>query len=180
MLLLDLRASSGSSHRRDLDLGRNDTCPPGIVWRVMRLGDYDPSTLGEIAAVDVVSIDLAGYYEIVPRGNVNPFVITAPVNEIIRSPSQNTVRLTDGDAQRIAELWRRLPPTEPARCHTPRYGLRFWLAGQKVIEASLCWECSNAYGYAGETRISFTFDPRSQVAVSLLMQLRQVLPDQPT
>jgi len=146
----------------------------------MRAGDYDPSTLGEIDAVDVVSIDLAGYYESAPRSAVNSFVIAAPVNEIIRSPSHRSVRLAGGDAQRIASLWRRLPPTEPARCHTPPYGLRFWLAGQMVVDASLCWECANAYGYAGETPVSFTLDPHAPVAVSLLIQLRHVLAEQPT
>jgi hypothetical protein len=144
----------------------------------MRAGDYDPSTLGEVDAVDVVAIDLDGYHENAARSEVNPFVTAAPVNEIIRSPSHRTVRLAGGDARRIADLWRQFTPTVPARCHTPPYGLRFWLAGHKVIEASLCWECSNAYGYAGETPISFTLDPRAPVAVSLLRQLRQVLPEQ--
>jgi hypothetical protein len=145
----------------------------------MRAAEYDPSTLGEIDAVDVLSIDLASYAEGAPRSELNSSIITAPVNEIVRSSPRRTIRLIGPDAQRIADLWRRLPPTEQARCHTPPYGLRFWLAGQKVIEASLCWECSNAYGYAGETPISFTMDPRDPAAVSLLMQLRQVLPEQP-
>ena len=146
----------------------------------MRAGDYDPSTLGEIDAVDGVSVALAGYHENAPRSAMSSFVIAAPVNDVIRSPSHRTVRLAGGDAQHIAGLWRRLSPTEPARCHTPPYGLRFWLGAHKVIEASHCWECGNAYGYAGETPVSFTLDPRAPVAVSLLMQLRQVLPEQPT
>jgi hypothetical protein len=84
--------------------------------------------------------------------------------------------LTGLDAQRIAELWRRLPPAESARCHIPPYGLRFWRAGQKVVEVSLCWECNNAYGYAGDKALWFTFDAGAPVSVSLLMQLRHVLP----
>ena len=50
----------------------------------MRAGDYDPSTLGEIDAVDVVSIDLAGYRENAPRSEMSSFVIAAPRNPVQR------------------------------------------------------------------------------------------------
>ena len=99
------------------------------------------------------------------------------VHEFIRSGAvPGEIKLEGVDAERIASLWRQLPPGEPARCHIPPYGLRFWQAGKKVIEASLCWECNNAYGYSGRQTLWFTFDAKAPVSVALLMQLRHVLP----
>jgi hypothetical protein len=128
----------------------------------MPLRQHDPSTLGRIDAVDVVALNASASV-----GSVNEFIRSAVVGEI---------RLTDVDAERIAVLWRALPPSEQARCHIPPYGLRFWLAGQKVIEASLCWECDNVYGYAADETMHFSFDSKAPVSVSLLMQCRHILP----
>ena len=86
------------------------------------------------------------------------------------------VRLTEEDSERIAALWRALPAGEQARCHIPPYGLRFWLSGRKLIEASICWKCDNVYGYAGDAPLHFAFDSKAPVSVSLLMQCRHVLP----
>ena len=127
-----------------------------------REGSYDPADLTEIDAGDVVALDSSAHVQ--------------GVREFIRLANVRETKLMGRDAQAIAELWRRLTPAEPARCHIPPYGLRFWLAGHKIVEASLCWECNNAYGYAGHTPVSFTFDATAPAAVSLLMQLRRVLP----
>lgn len=125
---------------------------------------YDPSTLGRIDAVDVVALDAAAP--------------VASVSEYIRSSGVvGEIRLTGEDAERIAALWRALPPGEQARCHIPPYGLRFWLSGRKLIEASICWQCDNVYGYAGNQAVHFGFDSKAPVSVSLLMQCRHVLPE---
>jgi len=128
----------------------------------MLIRKYHPSTLGRIDAVDVVAFD--------PRARVGG------VSEFIRSSGVlGEVRLTDVDAERIAALWRKLPSGEQARCHNPPFGLRFWLFGEKLLEASICWECDNVYGYAGDEMLHFEFDARAPVSESLLEQCRQVL-----
>jgi hypothetical protein len=125
---------------------------------------YDPSTLGPVDAIDVVALDA---HERVGR-----------VNEYIRTGAAGReVRLTDAeDVERIAGFWRSLPAGEQARCHIPPYGLRFWRAGTKVLEASLCWECNNVFGYAGDQELWFAFDATALVSVALLMQCRHLLP----
>jgi hypothetical protein len=126
--------------------------------------EYDPATLPEVDAVDVIRLEGA-----TPGGG--------SVNDFIRSrATQPEIRLTGVDAERIADLWRALPPGEPARCHIPPYGLRFWIGAQLIVEASLCWQCNNAYGYLGADATSFAFDAKALSAVALLMQLRHVLP----
>ena len=106
---------------------------------------YDPSTLGRIDAVDVVALDASAR--------------VGSVSEFIRSSGAlGEIRLTDEDAERIAALWRALPSGKQARCHSPPYGLRFWLAGRKLLEASICWECDNVFGYAGDDTLHFAFE----------------------
>ena len=126
---------------------------------------YDPGSLGAVDAVDVVALaGLAG-------------VQLASVYDAVRSKAVGRdLRLTGEDAERIAALWRALPAGEEARCHTPPYGLRFWREGRLLAEASLCWECDNARGYAGDETIAFAFNAKSPTAQSLLLQLRHVLP----
>lgn len=125
---------------------------------------HDPSTLGPVDAIDVVALDA--------DSNVGR------VNEYMRSGAVGReIRLTDReDVERIAALWRSLPPGEQARCHIPPYGLRFWRGGVKVLEASLCWECHNVFGHAGDQELWFAFDATAPLSVSLLMQCRQLLP----
>ena len=110
---------------------------------------------------------------------LEPSAEVRSVSDFITLRDRREIKLTGPDAQRIADLWRQLEAAEPARCHMPPYGLRFWRAGKKVVEASLCWECNNAYGYLGRREIWFTFDAGAPVSVSLLMQLRHVLPAPP-
>jgi hypothetical protein len=120
--------------------------------------DFVPSELGPIDAVDLVALDAT------PR---SPF-------DYIRGGAKRQVRLTHEDADRIADLFRHLSPSEGARCHLPSFGVRFWYAGDRVAEFSLCWECDNAYGYAKGRSVSFAFDSRSFRAVDLLMQFQNV------
>src|SRR5687767_2300929 len=115
----------------------------------MSIHDYDPATLARVDAVDTIALDLSAAGA---RGS-------RMANEFIRSnPVRAAVRLTGAEAERIAALWRALPPGKNTGCHEPGYGLRFWLADQIQVEASLCWACHNAYGYVGDQAMSFTFD----------------------
>lgn len=121
--------------------------------------DYEPSTLGQVDAVDVVALDST--------------IRVRSVSEFIRLGVLEEVRLNDLDAERIALLWRGLPSSESARCHMPPYGLRFWLLGEKRLEASICWECNNVYGYAGDERLHFAFDSKAPTSSSLLTQCQR-------
>ena len=123
---------------------------------------YDPATLGSVDRIDVVAI-----YPDAPVGSVNDFVRSDAVRGEV-----SLIDVTDVD--RIAALWRALPPGEQARCHTPPFGLGFWRAGRKLLEASICWDCDNVYGYIGDQPLHFAFDSKAPVSVSLLMQCRHV------
>jgi len=128
----------------------------------MLIPDYAPSTLGRIDAVDVIALDRS--------------VRVGSVTEYIRASGVlGEVRVTGVDAERIAALWRALPPGEQARCHNPPYGLRFWLSGEKLLEASICWECDNVYGYVGEEMLHFEFDSKAPASRSLLRQCELAL-----
>ena len=142
----------------------------GLLFFATHLGHrgYDPASLGAIDTVDVVA--LAGL------DGLDDIELPSIHDAVRLTAIRGDVRLTGEDAQRIATLWRALPAGEEARCHTPPYGLRFWRGGRLLAEASLCWECDNARGYAGAETIAFAFNSRSAVAQSLLMQLRHVLP----
>ena len=123
---------------------------------------YDPATLGAVDRVDVVGIS----------GDAN----VGDVYDFIRSGAvTGEVSLVGADVERMAALWRGLPPGEQARCHIPPFGLRFWRDGKKLIEASICWECNNVYGYVGRQPVHFAFDANAPVSVSLLTQCRQVI-----
>jgi hypothetical protein len=123
---------------------------------------HDPSTLGSVDRIDVVAISRDARV-----GSVNGFLQSDAVT--------SEVSLVDReDVERVAALWRSLPAGEQARCHTPPFGLRFWLADRKVLQASICWDCNNVYGYVGTLPIYFPFDAKAPVSVSLLMQCRHV------
>jgi hypothetical protein len=78
------------------------------------------------------------------------------------------VRVVGNDAMRIARLWRSLTAGEPARCHVPPFGLRFWAAGELVCHASICWRCNNVFGRTGDEQFTFAFDATAAPARELL------------
>ncbi len=128
--------------------------------------EYDPATLGEVDAVAVVELDASA------RRTAPPRLLSA----LVRDAATREVSLTDPeDVERIASLWRALRPADEARCHIPRFGLRFFRDDGVVAEASLCWECNNAYGRVPSEPMRFTFDASAPAAVLLLMQVRHVL-----
>ena len=120
-----------------------------------------PASLPAIDEIDVV--DISGLY-------VDPGEF---VSNSVGAPS---VRAAGVDAQQIAELWRTLPLGEQARCHMPALGLRFFSAdGRAVQEASICFQCSNIYGRAGDADLFYEFDSESEIAQKLRSFLQQVI-----
>ena len=66
-------------------------------------------------------------------------------------------------AQEIATLFRQLPSGEPARCHIPPYGLRFYTEEGLQKQCSICWMCNNICG-----DFQYSFDANHAVSQSLL------------
>jgi hypothetical protein len=124
--------------------------------------DYRPEGLGSIDSVVVV--DLRG----VDADRVH--------EHIAESDALRSANVSGVAAQEIAELWRALPPGEAMRCHTPPYGLRFRLGTSPVLDASVCWECNNAFGFVGGESIYFAFDAGATASRALLDRLKTLLP----
>lgn len=120
----------------------------------MRVRDHHPEGLPAVELVEVVLL----------RG-----LAPQHVSDFMRE-AEHAPRVVVGgrDAQRAAELWRALPPGEQARCHVPSYGLRFFFSGVLVVEASVCWECNNAFGRDPDGEIHFEFDATAPTARELL------------
>ena len=119
-----------------------------------------PSSLPPITSVEVVK--LAG--SSVARVNFY-------MEDTAGLPS---VTLHGAAAQRIADLWRSLPPGEQSRCHIPPYGVRFRAGADLVCVASICWQCDNIYGRATGVDVHYEFDSGSPVAQQLLSELHEV------
>ena len=118
---------------------------------------YAPPSLPPVEAVEVVVL----------RG-LDPL----PVREYLAAAGVPRVTVRGAAAARIADLWRRLPPGEQARCHVPPFGLRFVAGGEVVCQASVCWTCNNLYGDAGGDSIHYSFDAGDEVSRALLAELR--------
>lgn len=72
-------------------------------------------------------------------------------------------------AQDIANLFRQLPPGEPARCHIPPFGLQFYSEDGNQQICSICWFCNNILG---DFQYNFDgSDPISQKLLALLERL---------
>lgn len=111
-----------------------------------------PEDLPEIRMIDVLILDGNG-----ALGGMNT------LDNAIHKRVGNQV------AQEIANLFRQLPSGEPARCHTPPFGLRFYTEDGLQRQCSICWECNNIYG---DFRYDFDADHSiSQKLLALLIQL---------
>jgi hypothetical protein len=118
-----------------------------------------PALLPTIDEVDVV--DISALY-------------LGPGEFVSKSVGAPSVRVVGVDAQQIAEMWRTLPPGEQARCHMPALGLRFFSAGGRAVqEASICFQCNNIFGRAGDADLFYEFDRESEVALKLRSFLQQ-------
>lgn len=122
---------------------------------------YRPLELPDVDTVDVYGL----------RGSDPP-----RVGEFMRHLARCAwVRLDGEGAAAVAGLYRQLPGGETMRCHTPPFGLRFWSNGELITEASLCWECNNAFGFRAGERIAFDFEGQSDIAQVLLTLLRRTM-----
>jgi hypothetical protein len=126
---------------------------------LMQNASLTPSQLPVIDAVDVIRLTGFGHE-----------FITAMLDKQVNQADPPEFKPVDGElAQQIASLFRQLPPGEPARCHTPPFGLRFYMNGKTQGECSICWDCNNIYG-------DFRYDfhaghPTSEALFSLLTQI---------
>src|SRR5688500_12439118 len=110
---------------------------------------YAPSSLSEIDAVEIVRLE--------------DIYVNHPgeeMREIDRKMSHIPRRFVEGEtAQRIADLWRGLPPDAQMRCHNPPFGLRFFKGKSLLngpillVEGSICWECNNLYATVGKEQL---------------------------
>lgn len=124
--------------------------------------DYDPSTLREIDAVEIIDL----------RGLEPPRVAEYMTAAVGRSGT----RVVGEVAQEIAALFRTLPPGEMMRCHVPPYGVRFYARGAVALELSLCWQCNNAFGRAGAASIDLVFDGDAAASRALFARISALHP----
>ena len=137
---------------------------------------YDPSTLGKVALVEVVSL----IPEFDERNGSLWIRFQDPSNPVLDALQRTMPSFiaNDSDAQAIATLYRQLPPAEPDRCHTPPYGFKFHLSNSDIIYASLCWQCNtaNVWLTTPDRQRGFTFDGQSEAAQELFDICRRYLP----
>jgi hypothetical protein len=124
---------------------------------------YSPSSLPAVTAVEVIA--LVGEWR---RDRVEAMFGVVPAGL--------AVRVEGPAAERIADLWRRLPPGRQARCHLPPYGLRFLVGREVVCQASVCWRCNNVYGEAAGRPLHYEFDADDAASQELLAELQRVVP----
>ena len=124
---------------------------------------YSPSLLPSVTSVVVVDLR-----------RIDANRVSQHIQNAAAAPS---ITLNGDYAQRIAELWRALPPGNQSRCHTPPFGLRFRLGERVVCEASLCWECDNIFGQSEGRDIHYEFDAGQPISKALLAELRRVIGD---
>jgi hypothetical protein len=121
-----------------------------------------PSSLPPIDAAEVVDLAQA------QPDQMDRFVAAAA------AAGTRCVRVADdAEAQRIAAMFRALPPGEQMRCHIPPFGLRFFAGGRPICEASICWECNNVHGWAGEQPLFYEFDAALAPSRELLAACRR-------
>lgn len=121
---------------------------------------YAPSQLPDIDVVELV--ELRG----LPPTIVNEFMII-PKNV-------RFVRIKKETAQKIAYLWRQLPPGEQMRCHYPPFGLRFYMGNKLLVQGSVCWECNNIFVQENGENLIYEFyaqHPHSQQLFALLQHI---------
>lgn len=81
-----------------------------------------------------------------------------------------SVRLLGHDAERVAALWRALPPGSQSRCHVPPFAIRLFAKDELLCEASICWKCDNIHGRAGNTEFGLEFDGSHPTSRELLRE----------
>jgi hypothetical protein len=120
---------------------------------------YSPTSLPTITTVEVILL------QGIAANRVDQYVQNAT--------GKPSITLDGAAAQRIADLWRKLPPGEQARCHVPRYGLCFYTGERVVCQASVCWECNNLVGEAEGRELHYEFDGKHSTSQELLTEVRK-------
>ncbi len=128
------------SPQDDHELGRKRPIP------------LSPEKLSEVSAIDILILDGRGALE--------------GMNTLDNAPCK---RIEGEAVQEIATLFRQLPLGEPARCHTPPFGLRVYTEDGLQRQCSICWECNNIYG-----DFQHDFDAGNSVSQNLLALLNQL------
>jgi hypothetical protein len=111
-----------------------------------------PEKLPEVSTIDILILDGSGAIE--------------GLNILDDAPRK---RIEDQTVQEIANLFRQLPSGNPARCHTPPFGLRFYTEDSLQRQCSICWECNNIYG-----DFQYDFDAEDSISQNLLALLTQL------
>lgn len=84
--------------------------------------------------------------------------------------------LVGRESERAIRLFQELEPGDPARCHTPPWGLAFYEHQTLLFTVTLCYRCSNAYVYTNRGRELTAFDPDGPCAIDLREILTAHLP----
>lgn len=79
-----------------------------------------------------------------------------------------SVKIVGEAADEIWQRWTQLPDGQPARCHTPQFGVRFFQNAQTTLQASICWECNNIFINCGGSFSSYNFNARAPISRDLL------------
>ena len=111
-----------------------------------------PEKLPEVSTIDILILDGSGAIE--------------GLSILDDAPRK---RIEDHAVQEIANLFRQLPSGNPARCHTPPFGLRFYTEDGLQRQCSICWECNNIYG-----DFQYDFDAEDSISQNLLALLTQL------
>jgi hypothetical protein len=122
-----------------------------MIYRKMTI-PLHPEKLPEVSAIDILVLDGNGALE--------------GLNILDNAPHK---RIKDRAAQEIANLFRQLPSGNPARCHTPAFGLRFYTEDGLQRQCSICWECNNIYG-----DFQYDFDAEDSISKNLLALLTEL------
>jgi hypothetical protein len=123
--------------------------------------DYQPNQLPAIDIVEIV--DLKG----LRPNRVSQYMQIA--QDVLQ------VRVEGETAQRLAQLWRQLPPDEPMRCHTPPFGLRFYAGNQLLVQGSVCWRCNNIFIEENGEGSGYSFNGQHEDSQKLYALLRQII-----
>ena len=127
--------------------------------------NLEPKSLPPITSVEILLLDgiqPKAFYDVLQAAQEAP-----------------RTRISGQQAQEIASLWRELPQAMQARCHVPKFGLRFYSTEEWLLEAAVCWECNNVYGRTPSGNFHFEFDATSTPAAALLDLVRQLAPTEP-
>lgn len=84
-------------------------------------------------------------------------------------------RLSGPEVAQTIRLFCALEPGDPARCHTPPWGLALYRGDQLFLTATLCYRCSNAYVFTAEGTDLRAFDAKGAPANELRALLERHL-----